>query len=236
MSRFCGSTSNVSIAMTFSREWETEYTTGRSGSVWPWSDLVSYVMRYARPQKKPFRVLELGSGVGANIPFFLSLGAEYYAIEGSEKAIERTHARFPQLRDTVAVGDFTAAIPFDVSFDLIVDRASLTHNTEAAIRRCLKLVSAKLVSGGVFVGIDWFSTAHSDFVLGEGGGDAYTRTHITEGQFKGVGIVHFSDERHLLDLFHSYEIIKLEHKIVMEAIPAFDHRFAAWNFAARKRS
>ena len=36
-------------------------------SIWPWSDLVTAVMRLRLPAST--RVLELGCGAGANIPF-----------------------------------------------------------------------------------------------------------------------------------------------------------------------
>ena len=64
--------------LTFSKEWEAIYLQGKQNSVWPWSDVVSYVMRYARPDRSPFRALELGFGAGANISFFRSIGVDYY--------------------------------------------------------------------------------------------------------------------------------------------------------------
>lgn len=56
--------------MNFSaRAWEQTYKDSKQMSVWTWSDVVSYVMRYAYSTKKDFRVLELGFGVE---PIFLS--------------------------------------------------------------------------------------------------------------------------------------------------------------------
>ena len=42
------------------------------------------------------RVLELGCGPGANIPFFLSQGADYYAAEGSETIVVELQKKFPR--------------------------------------------------------------------------------------------------------------------------------------------
>ena len=59
--------------MTFSNKWETCYKNKtHSMNNWPFSDLVSYVMRFSKPGKSKIRVLELGCGSGANIPFLLS--------------------------------------------------------------------------------------------------------------------------------------------------------------------
>lgn len=56
--------------MSFDANWERLYGDQAQMSKWPWSDLVTYVMRYSDVRKPNFRVLELGCGSGANIPFF----------------------------------------------------------------------------------------------------------------------------------------------------------------------
>ncbi|EGV51071.1 hypothetical protein Rifp1Sym_bw00060 [endosymbiont of Riftia pachyptila (vent Ph05)] len=42
--------------------------------------------------------------------------------------------RFPEYAETIACGDFTREIPWPGPFALIVDRASLIHNTTVAIQ------------------------------------------------------------------------------------------------------
>jgi len=220
--------------MSFSREWDKRYQENTHMGVWPWSDVVSYVMRHARPSSRGFRVLELGCGAGANIPFFLSLGVEYHAIEGSPSIVEKLHERFPALRDNILAGDFTLDLPQAGEFDLVLDRASLTHNATADIARCLELVHRKLKSGGKFIGVDWFSTAYSDYRKGLPAGDAFTRQGYREGSFAGVGRVHFSDKPHLLELFGKFEMRLMEHKTVKRELPDDGWNFASWNFVAEK--
>lgn len=220
--------------MNFSTEWDRRYQELTHLSIWPWSDLVGYVMRHARPGGKDFRVLELGCGAGANIPFFQSLGVEYFAIEGSPAIVEKLHQRFPQLAANIVAGDFTEQIPFAGEFDLIVDRSSLTHNTTAAIVYCIAMLHARLKPGGKFIGIDWFSTAYSEYQRGVPAGDQYTRTGYQDGSFADVGRVHFSDKPHLLALFKNFEITLLEHKNIQRELPDDTWHFAAWNFIAKK--
>ena len=219
--------------MGFSREWNERYQYSTHLSVWPWSDLVSHVMRYCRPDRSGYSVLELGCGAGANIPFFISLGVDYHAIEGSEEIVRKLWEKFPELKNSIVVGDFTKDIPFSGPFDLIADRASLTHNTTAAIKDTVALLKTRLKPGSKFVGIDWFSTKHSDYGHGEPAEDLYTRRNIEKGTFAGVGCVHFSDRSHLAELFSGFEFQLLEHKTVRREIPAGDnHVFAGWNFVA----
>lgn len=223
--------------MSFSTEWEGEYRRGLQNSIWPWSDLVSYVMRYARPERKPFRVLELGFGAGANIPFLLSLGVEYFGTEGSATAVESTRRRFSAENFHVACCDFTQSIPFEGPFDLVVDRSSLTHNGTAAIRTCLARLHALMSQDAKFIGIDWFSTEHSDFPLGRQDEDYYTRSHFPSGQFANVGKVHFSDRGHIAEIFEGagFSLERLEHKVSRVEIPAEGHQTAFWNLLGIRR-
>jgi SAM-dependent methyltransferase len=221
--------------LTFSAEWNAAYQQGGQMSIWPWSDLVSMVMRYARPSGPSYRIVELGCGAGANVPFFLSLQADYYAIEGSTHMVARLKERYPQIADRFVAGDFTADIPFPGAFDLVVDRSSVTHDCTKSIQRCLKRVLDKLRPGGAFIGIDWFSTEHAEMSYGKVAEDEHTRADFERGQFAHLGKVHFSDESHLRFLLSDFDVEVLEHKIVDRREPADSSRFAAWNFLARKR-
>jgi SAM-dependent methyltransferase len=219
----------------WSTEWDTIYQSkSKHLSIWPWSDLVTHVMRNVKPADHPIRVLELGCGPGANIPFFQSLGSEYYAIEGSEFVVNSLNERYPALKGQITVGDFTKSIPFEGEFDLIVDRASITHNSTESIKACLDLVYNKLRFGGLYIGIDWFSTEHSDFSKGKLDEDQHTITSLKEGHLAQLGKVHFSDQGHLENLFHRFSITTMDHKLVHRTIPNDNFIFAAWNVVAVK--
>jgi SAM-dependent methyltransferase len=223
--------------MGFSTEWEEVYRQGRQDSVWPWSDLVSYVMRYAKPDREPYRVLELGFGAGANIAFFLSLGTEYCGTEGSDSAVQRVRKRYEHRQNfQVECCDFTQTIPYNGPFDLVVDRSSLTHNGTSAIRTCLAAIGGRMRTGGKFIGIDWFSTVNAEFPHGTVLEDQYTRGHFGSGQFRDVGTVHFSDEAHLRALLEGagFQVARLEHKVTETRIPADVGTMAWWNFVAVK--
>jgi len=220
--------------MNFSKEWDKLYRENAHMSIWPWSELVSYVMRYARPNKADFRVLELGCGAGANIPFFRNLKVDYFAVEGSSSIVKLLHDKYPDIKNNIIAADFTKEIPFSGQFDLIVDRTSVTHNSTAAIINCLKLVHDKLIHGGKYIGIGWFSTKHSGYRDGSQAEDPNTRINIEKGPFVGVGRAHFSDKKHLLDLFSDFTIEIMEYKSAQRVIPKDDYLSASWNLVAKK--
>ena len=221
--------------MSFSFEWEERYAERAHWSVWPWSDVVSLVHRHCQEaiRRGTPRVFEFGCGPGANIQFFKALGCDYFSVEGSHSAVAAVHDVHPDLKDRVIVGDFTQPHGFGGSFDLVIDRASITHNAVPAIEHFLAIASDCLKPGGVFIGSDWFSTEHSDFQKGTDAGDPFTRTQIPDGQFSGVGKVHFSDEAHLRDLFCRYDLLYLEEKFLRRKEPE-GAQFASWNIVARK--
>lgn len=220
--------------MGFSSEWEQCYAVNGNASMWPWSDVVSYVFRYAQPIREDMKVLEIGCGAGANIPFFERLGVDYHAIEGSGTAVDMVRSRYPTLQDKVVVGDFTKSIPFDFEFDLVIDRSALTHNCNEAVKRALELIYAGLKLKGLYIGVDWFSDLHSDRRWGIQAEDTHTYTDFSQGQFSKIGRVHFSDEAHLRRLFSRFEIDLMELKIIRRKWPKNGHVFASWNIVARK--
>ena len=223
--------------MGFSKEWEEQYSSNHQMSIWPWSDLVGYIYTYTNVAKHPnVKALELGCGAGANIRLFQALGADYYAMDGSPTIIKMLQEKYPMYAKNLAVGDFTKEIPFDEKFDVIVDRAALTHNTTVDIKNTVRLIEEHLSAGGQFIGIDWFSKNHDDFGFGDiVVNDEHTKfMGNVEGHLAGLGNVHFSDEAHLRDLFANFDIKVLEEKVVNTLLPV-KHQFASWNFVAVKK-
>lgn len=223
----------------FSESWEKTYAEGGHNSVWPWSDLVSFFFRHRKlfphPIGSSLGVLELGCGAGANVPFFLSLGVDYLGVDGSPSIIQKLKERFPDHDTRFLAKDFTTELPrrqVSNGFNVIVDRASLTHNDTPSIHRCLENLAKICSPKAIFLGIDWFSTAHDDSKLGTKV-DTFTRTDLDNTQFHGLGRVHFSTEGHLRELFseHGFVITTMEHKVISTVIPR-SHQFASYNFVA----
>ncbi len=157
------------------------------------------------------KMLELGAGSGESIPFFLSVGFGYHGVDGSDTSITRIKKKYPEIADKLAVGDFTRELPFGGDYDLIVDRASVSHNDTQAIESCIDLVHKALKPGGLFISSDWFSTKHSEFQRGEFV-DTNTRTNYPDGQFQGIGKVHFSDEKEIVRLFSKFYGVFLQER------------------------
>jgi SAM-dependent methyltransferase len=220
------------VVMAFSQAWDDAYRLGDAAiPVWPFSDLVRLVHRSRSSLPDRVRVLEVGFGSGANSRLAVELGMEYWGIEGSTHAVNAARRRFPHVGEQFCGGDFTRAIPAG-PFDMIWDRSAITHNSTEAIADSLRLLGEQLREGSIFIGVDWFSTAHSDSHRGESVDD-WTRTNIDSGQFRGVGNVHFSSAEHITEMLgHAgFVVTSMEHKTRQEF--GAEHRHASWDFVAR---
>lgn len=206
--------------------WEEIYSRGQQLNRWPWTDLVSLVKRNGGAHGK--NVLELGCGASLpNARFFVEEGAKSYT--GVDRAFGEQIYRYTE-QDTsmCTVGvDFTRTI-LGGPYDLVVDRAAVTHNTTEGIESCLSMVREQMSEKGVYIGVDWFSITHQQC----GSGikiDEYTEEDCG-GQFEGCGMVHFSDAPHLLRLFKDFEIIWLEQKV---RLPKDGDQFGSWDIVGR---
>lgn len=186
--------------------WDKVYADGRQITRWPWTDLVSLCKRHL-PSMAGKRVLELGCGSGANIPFFDAEGCEYYGVESAD--VGNTHAL-----GRVIKADFTQGAWNGPKVDLVFDRASVVHNDVAGIERAMDLAFGALKPGGLYIGVDWFSTAHED-----------------KAQFEGIPVT-LCSAHSMREYFKRFEILSLEHKIVERLWPSRP-AFASWNIVAR---
>ena len=223
--------------MAFSEEWETLYKNGRDMVKWPWGDVISLTKHYTKlgPDSN---VLELGVGSGANIPFFLSEDVNFYGIDGSATIAENLRKRFEQPKIHIECGDFTSEIPFDVKFDMIFDRASVTCNSTEDIKKTVELIKDALKDGGIFIGVEWFSINSEIFKDGEYEIiDDHTRVYHS-GYFAEKGRKHFADLDHIKELFgdgweflYACEKKRVDHILQPGHNEGFD---ASWNFVCRK--
>lgn len=223
--------------MAFSKEWDECYKKNSQMSLWPWSDLVSLISRHCKGllADRSGSVLEIGCGAGANIPFILASGLNYYAKEGSASIVRSLRMRYPELSDSIEQVDFTDYRGGEIhkKYDLIFDRAAITHNDHDSILSTLDFIYQSLNTGGIFIGSDWFSDKHQDIKYGHLCDDESTYDNFSVGQFVGVGKVHFTNKNSLEKMFAKFNILHLEEKVITTYIPD-EHVFAAWNIVVKK--
>lgn len=209
--------------MGFSQEWDAIYKGGKQLSVWPWNAVVSLTHRFCDLSKK-LKVLELGCGAGANIPYFASFdNIEYYGIEGSKSMVEKLQSAFNSKNIHIACGDFSKTFCFDElqgDIDIIIDRSSVTHNKTEDIKAVIAQALKYLKQNGKYMAFDWFGL-DSDVLKTDKKIKVDENTFVFKnGYYSGLGNVHFSDENHIKELFADFDIEHLVKNTATEFLPS----------------
>ena len=220
----------------FGKRYNEVYKSGLQNSIWPWSSVVSLLHKLDQKIKGKVNLLEIGPGMGANINLIKSLNYDYYGIEFSSFAVEKIIHAHPDLSEKIVAGDFTKKINYfgNKKFDIILDRASLTCNSTSKIKNCIDLIGKNLNENGFFIGVDWYSSEHSAYLLGNKGEDEYSMIFKKYDDIFDPPRMHFSTKQHIFDLFQKYEIVHLEHNkretMISDIIGL--GAVASWNFIA----
>jgi len=218
----------------FCQEWDVAYQNETHQSKWPWASLISLVYQYINLSEKNLEILELGCGYGANIPFFDSLDINYFAVDGSEYVVNDLKKRFPHLSQNIKAADFSRELPFGQKFDCIFDRSAVGCNDTKAIENTIKLIENHLKDGGLYIGVDWFSSEHSEYLNDKGiVVDSFTKENFPDGPFHKVGKVHFSTQEHIERLFKNFSFLRLDHKKTLTIIPQDTLNSTVWDFVLK---
>tara|TARA_B100001250_G_C19758580_1_gene771345 strand:+ start:457 stop:1107 length:651 start_codon:yes stop_codon:yes gene_type:complete len=213
--------------------WNKVYKQNNHLSIWPWSQLISIINNHCyniinNPKKK---VLELGFGAGANIPFFLKQKSSYYGIDSSIIIVNRLKKKFKNLKNRLKCENFRANYFKAHRFDLIFDRASLTHNSKEDIIKATDIIYKKLNKGGFFVGVDWYSSKCSDFK--KNNKENYIK--FKKGNFANIGGVYFSQKKDINFFFKNFKIIYMHENIIKILIGNKKTVLSSWSFVALKK-
>jgi ubiquinone/menaquinone biosynthesis C-methylase UbiE len=193
-------------------DWEKDiYTKGRQINKWPFSELVSTVMRATAGQvRSGIAVLELGCGTGNNIWFLASEGFDTYGIDMSKTAIDYAKKRIGQLgfNAELKVGDISKLPWPDSKFDIVIDRGALTQNSHDSIKKILEEVHRVLKREGMIISSTLIGLNHPDRIFGE---EVFYHTfdNFSRGYFKNVGLTSFFDADDIKSLFANFNKVEI---------------------------
>lgn len=220
-------------------EWEKIYDSGKQINLWPYTEIASKFAKYftnKEPLSEQIKVLELGCGAGNNSRLFSHYNVNYEGIDFSKSAIKFANSNYQNDSTNFVFADL---VEYDLptqKFDLIFDRAAITHLVDSQIRTMVSKAFNGLKDGGLYFGIDWFSVNHPEFRSNECTeiGDL-DRTSYTSGKFQGVGTVHFSDREFILSAFSRFKILEISENRSFNYGTGIELPLGAtWSFVAKK--
>jgi ubiquinone/menaquinone biosynthesis C-methylase UbiE len=217
--------------------WEEIYGRGDQLNRYPWDSVVSFILSNAARNKPRDQtsVLEVGFGAGSNLWFAAREGFDVSGVEGSRSAVDYAIRRFKEegLAGDLRVGDFRK-LPFpDASFDLAIDRGSLTCVGRSDATRALAEIRRTLRDGGRFL-FNPYSSEHTSAHSGTPGSDGLVEA-LTRGTLVGVGPICFYERADVEKaLGKGWSIRSLQHLELVDEGP--EHTVhAEWRVIAEKR-
>jgi len=200
-----------SYETTWDPVWEWIFQSREWGK-YPPEHVIRFVARhfYRATDRSEIRLIEIGSGPGANVWFMAREGFAVSGIDGSPTAVQKARQRLAGegLVANLHVGDF-AQLPWpDNSFDGAIENASLYANPWTGIQRALVEVRRVLKPGAPFL-----SSFFTDRTWGYGDGDMVEPdgfVNLRKGPLADAGFCLFLKRSRVADLFHDFSDINVE--------------------------
>jgi SAM-dependent methyltransferase len=207
--------------MTWDPVWETVYRT-RAWGQYPGEDVIRFVKgNFANVEDRAqVRLLEVGSGAGANLWFMAREGFCVHGIEGSDTAVrltcerlDRECAAWREAGGEVQTGDFSPLPYPDGYFDAVLDVVAICYSSFEDAQRAYAELSRVTKPGGRL-----FSRTFARGCWGEGSG---TQTGpdmwvCTEGHLKGFGATRFTSEDQVPSLLRGWKVDRIERSTLTE--------------------
>lgn len=193
--------------------WEERvYRQGRQINRWPYTTVVSGVMRaLGKASRSQARILDLGCGTGNNLRFLAEEGFQAYGVDASQAAISIAEQQLGEwgLDAELQLADFTH-LPFDDDcFDMVIDRAAIVHNEYAEILRTLDESRRVLKPGAQLLSVGLKGVNHPDRDYGRQIGP-HTWSDFTAGKFETVGVTCFFEPDDIRGLFSGFSAVEVE--------------------------
>ena len=193
--------------------WEDKiYSKGLHTNRYPFDRVVSRVLREKNNLEKPLTALDLGSGTGNHLKFFLENGFRASGIEQSESAIKAAKKFLDRysLEAEIINGNIIKPKEYfpNRKFSVILDRGSLTHNPLEQLEMGLKDIESLLGEGGIFLSYI-FSQKHPSV---EGAKEISKNfySEYTKGVFSKAEVpALFLDEKTIIKVFGKFDIVEL---------------------------
>jgi SAM-dependent methyltransferase len=199
--------------MAWDSVWEQVFTTQPWGK-YPGEDLIRFVARnyYSRPQRHTVRILEVGSGTGANLWYLAREGFSAFGVEGSASAAEIARRRLtaecpgwdaPPRCGRVDVGDILRLAAAESSFDAVLDSEAVYCNDYEDSQRIYREMHRVAKPGGRLF-VRTFATGSWGDGIGQQVGP---RAYVADaGPLAGKGFSRFTSLEDLPELLGPWRI------------------------------
>ena len=192
--------------------WENIFTSLEWGK-YPNEDIIRFVARnfYKVENRSKIKILEVGSGTGANLWYISRECFSCFGLEGSDSGVARSISRLneevPNWSGAITQGDFTSLPYGDGMFDAVIDNEAIYCNSFENSEKAYSEIYRVLKNGGQLY-TRAFTTDTTGYKSGKEIG--YNRYITQDGPLKDRGPVRFSSEKDIRDLLNLFNIIEFD--------------------------
>lgn len=225
--------------MTWDSVWETVFTSQPWGK-YPGEDLIRFVARnyYHVADRGAVRILEVGSGTGANLWYLAREGFAAFGVEGSESAAQFARRRLdietpgwdaPPRGGRIEVGDILNLPAPDGSFDAVLDSEAVYCNSYEDSRRIYAEMYRVARPGGRLFVRTFATGSWGDGIGRKVGPQAYI---ADAGPLAGKGYSRFTPLEQLPDLLSPWVIHEVN--LITRSVDRRNHEIREWVIEAVK--
>ena len=210
----------------FDKAWEKEiYLKKKQINKYPYDWVVSSVNKYANNKKN---CLDIGCGTGNNLIFLNKFGFKnIHGIEGSKTACKILRKIVNNKNIIIFNNDFLNFNYKNSYYDLVLDRGSVTHNSNKDIKLMIKKIYKSLNYGGIFMSV-MFNNKGTYKTKNKNGRHFKTNTNTKKGL-----ITNFFKKEEIIKMFEKFEIIELKEETHQIHLPV-NQTFSTWNIICKK--
>lgn len=169
---------------------------------------------YKCPDRSKVKILEIGSGTGANLWYMAREGFDVTGVDGSNTGVERSQERLKaeSLNARVLVGD-VVNLPFnDNSFECVIDIECLCSNSFKDTKKIVSEIYRVLKPQGKFFSKTFMTGSEGDGAGEKVSGEKNTYADSFKGTAtKGCGIIRFTDEDEISQLYGKFKIESIDY-------------------------
>lgn len=193
--------------------WEKNYKSLKRYNKYPFDFIVSFTKKYIKHGRN-LNSLDLGCGGGNNTRFLQEENFNVFGIDYSKTSIKLTKKVVKKkFRDQIIQGDFKK-LPFRNSFfDLIIDRMSVTHNSEKDIDLIINEINRVMKKNSIFIS-SFHSSRNPNLKHGQKKGNTYS--NFKKGNFLYSNIVFAPTTKILKNKFRKFKILDFKEYVTVD--------------------
>jgi len=220
--------------MAWDKTWEALFSAKLWGK-YPGEDVIRFIARnfYSVPDRSAIKLLEVGSGTGANLWFMAREGFSTFGVEGSQAAVDlcqnRLDEEVPAWQGSLQQGDIIALNFPDDYFDAVLDIEACYANGFDDAKKIYQEMARVLKPGGKF-----YSRCFAKGCIGDETGEALGyNAYLTEvGPTLGTGLARFTSREDIDALLPaSLKLVELD---IAERGALIGNHVIEWCITAQK--